>query len=59
MPAFALRLLFGEMSEILLASQRVAPKAAESAGFTFRFPEFGGGAGGCAEAVAAGSRIEI
>jgi len=41
-PAFGLRLLFGEMSEILLASQRVAPKAAESAGFAFRFPELTG-----------------
>jgi uncharacterized protein (TIGR01777 family) len=39
MPAFALRLLFGEMGGILLASQRVAPKATESAGFKFRFPE--------------------
>jgi len=37
-PGFALRLLFGEMSDVLLASQRVAPKGAESAGFTFRFP---------------------
>lgn len=42
MPAFALRLLFGEMGAILLASQRVAPKAAESAGFKFRFPELAG-----------------
>lgn len=41
-PGFALRLLFGEMGDILLASQRVAPKAAESAGFTFRFPELAG-----------------
>jgi uncharacterized protein (TIGR01777 family) len=41
-PGFALRLLFGEMGGILLASQRVAPKAAESAGFTFRFPELAG-----------------
>jgi len=39
MPGFALKLLFGEMSEILLASQRVAPKAAQSAGFQFRYPE--------------------
>jgi uncharacterized protein (TIGR01777 family) len=38
-PAFALRTLFGEMSEVLLASQRVAPKAAEAAGFRFRFPQ--------------------
>jgi uncharacterized protein (TIGR01777 family) len=38
-PAVALRLLFGEMSEILLASQRAVPGAAESAGFRFRYPE--------------------
>lgn len=40
-PGFALRLLFGEMSEILLASQRALPKAAEAAGFSFRYPELG------------------
>ena len=38
-PGLALRVLFGEMAEVLLASQRVAPKAAESAGFPFRFPQ--------------------
>ena len=38
-PAFALKALFGEMSEILLASQRVAPAAVEAAGFRFRFPQ--------------------
>ena len=38
-PGFALRLLFGEMGDVLLASQRVTPKAPQSAGFTFRFPE--------------------
>jgi len=37
-PEFALRLLFGEMADVLLASQRVAPAAAEAAGFRFRFP---------------------
>ena len=36
-PGLALRVLFGEMAEVLLASQRVAPKAAESTGFPFRF----------------------
>jgi uncharacterized protein (TIGR01777 family) len=41
-PAFALRLLFGDMSTMLLDSQRVVPKAAESAGFRFRFPELAG-----------------
>ncbi|MGA2269346.1 MAG: TIGR01777 family oxidoreductase [Bryobacteraceae bacterium] len=38
-PGFALRLLFGEMADVLLASQRVAPGAAEAAGFRFRFPQ--------------------
>lgn len=38
-PAVVLRLLFGEMSEVLLASQRAVPRAAESAGFRFRYPE--------------------
>jgi NAD dependent epimerase/dehydratase family enzyme len=38
-PAFALKLMLGEMSEILLGSQRVLPKAAEAAGFRFAFPE--------------------
>lgn len=38
-PEFALKLLFGEMSEVLLGSQKVVPRAAESAGFKFQFPE--------------------
>jgi hypothetical protein len=38
-PEFALRLLFGEMADVLLASQRVMPTAAEAAGFRFRFPQ--------------------
>lgn len=40
-PKFALRLLFGEMSEILLSSQRVVPNAAAANGFVFRFPDLG------------------
>jgi uncharacterized protein (TIGR01777 family) len=39
MPKFALSALFGEMSSVLLSSQRVLPKAAETAGYSFRFPE--------------------
>jgi uncharacterized protein (TIGR01777 family) len=35
-PAFALRLLYGEMAEVLLSSQRVLPAAAQAAGFSFR-----------------------
>ena len=38
-PALALKLMFGEMSEILLSSQRVIPKATESSGYRFRFPQ--------------------
>jgi uncharacterized protein (TIGR01777 family) len=38
-PTFALKLLFGEMSEILFASQRVLPAAPEAAGFQFKFAE--------------------
>jgi uncharacterized protein (TIGR01777 family) len=40
-PALALKLMFGEMSEVLLASQRVLPQAALSTGFRFTFPELG------------------
>ena len=38
-PRFALKLLFGEMGEMVLASQRVLPQAAVAAGFKFEFPE--------------------
>jgi uncharacterized protein len=40
-PAFALRLLVGEMSEVLLGSQRVVPAAAKRLGFSFSHPELG------------------
>ncbi|MBY5993811.1 TIGR01777 family oxidoreductase [Ferrimonas balearica] len=39
MPAPVLKLLFGEMSELLLTGQAVLPKAAEAAGFTFQYPQ--------------------
>lgn len=38
-PAFAVRTLFGEMSEIVLGSQRVLPNAAQEAGYKFQYPE--------------------
>jgi uncharacterized protein len=38
-PKLALRVLFGEMAELLLASQRVSPAAAEAAGFQFQHRE--------------------
>ena len=40
-PLFALRILFGQMAEILYASQRVIPEAALRAGFEFKFAELG------------------
>lgn len=40
-PAFALRLAYGEMATVLLSSQRVLPAAAQAAGFQFRYPELG------------------
>jgi uncharacterized protein (TIGR01777 family) len=38
-PEFALRAIFGEMSQVLLASQRVQPEAALGSSFRFHFPE--------------------
>ncbi len=36
-PAFALKLLLGEMSEMMLTGQRALPTAAEKAGYHFKF----------------------
>jgi uncharacterized protein len=38
-PAFALRWMFGEMAQVLLASQRAVPDAAQRAGFIFQNPD--------------------
>ncbi len=38
-PAFALKWMFGEMSQVLLASQRAVPDAAQRAGFVFQHPD--------------------
>lgn len=40
-PAFAVKLMFGEMGDVILGSQRVLPKATEEAGYRFRYPELG------------------
>jgi hypothetical protein len=40
-PAFALKLAFGELGRHMLDSARVLPAAALEAGFTFRYPEVG------------------
>ncbi len=38
-PAWGLKLLFGEMSKLVLEGQRVLPGRLTQAGFTFKFPE--------------------
>jgi len=38
-PAFALRLLLGEMADMLLEGQRVVPEKLLKAGYIFRYPE--------------------
>jgi uncharacterized protein (TIGR01777 family) len=38
-PKFALQVLFGEMSRILLESQRIDPQAVRAAGFEWRYPK--------------------
>jgi uncharacterized protein (TIGR01777 family) len=38
-PSIALKLMYGEMADVLLTSQRVQPKQAEAAGYRFRFPQ--------------------
>jgi uncharacterized protein (TIGR01777 family) len=39
MPSFVLKLLLGEMSELILGSQRVLPEHLLAAGFKFQYPE--------------------
>ena len=42
MPGFALRMIVGEMADILLTGQRVIPQAASDQDFRFRFPTLEG-----------------
>lgn len=55
-PKIAMRLAFGEMSEILTGSQRVLPKEAERTGYTFKHPEL---AGALAAVLARPARAEV
>lgn len=38
-PTLALRVLYGEMAQIVLASQRVEPVVAQRSGYVFRYPD--------------------
>jgi len=40
-PGFALKLLLGEMADVLLTGQRVVPKRAITEGFKFKLGELG------------------
>ena len=40
-PGFALKLMFGEMAEVMLSSQRVLPQATGESGYRFVYPEIG------------------
>ena len=37
-PAFALRLMLGEVAEVVTRGQRVFPKKAQQLGYSFKFP---------------------
>jgi hypothetical protein len=37
-PGFALKLMFGEMANVILSSQRVIPQSAPRAGFVYKYP---------------------
>lgn len=41
-PKFALHILYGEMAQIIYASQRAIPEAAQRAGYEFLFPKLDG-----------------
>jgi NAD dependent epimerase/dehydratase family enzyme len=41
-PGFALRVLLGEMADMLLTGQRAVPAAAHQLGYRFRHPELHG-----------------
>lgn len=47
MPAFAIKVVFGEMAGVLLASQKVVPGKALKFGYKFRFPDLGSALSEC------------
>lgn len=49
-PGFALRLVLGEMADVLLTGQRVLPAVAEAQGFSWRHPTLSGALEACVEA---------
>jgi uncharacterized protein (TIGR01777 family) len=50
-PAFVLRLMFGEMAQMLLTGQRVVPDAATRLGYQFTYPRLVEALSACMEAI--------
>ena len=48
-PGFALKLLFGEMSRVILESQRVVPRRTQELGYTFERPALDAALAACFE----------
>jgi uncharacterized protein (TIGR01777 family) len=46
-PRLALRLAFGELSTVLLQSQRVLPRVAQASAYRFAYPQLGGALSAC------------
>jgi uncharacterized protein (TIGR01777 family) len=40
-PRFALKIMFGEMADVILSSQRMVPHMTEQSGYQFQYPELG------------------
>jgi uncharacterized protein (TIGR01777 family) len=53
-PELILRLLLGEMAQMLLTGQRVVPRAAVQAGYAFRHPDVAGALAACLRPGASG-----
>lgn len=51
LPRTALRIAFGEMSQVLTSSQRVFPRVAERTGYLFKFAELGDALGAAVSAA--------
>jgi len=54
-PVIGLKAAFGEMASVLLASQRILPDAATSAGFRYRFPDLDKALDACVNPQRAGT----
>src|SRR5436190_2064133 len=54
-PVMGLKAAFGEMASVMLASQRILPEAAKSAGFRYRLPDLDDALDACINPQRAGT----